>query len=203
MRNAKVGSNCILAARNYGYFIGRATDLNYGIDLISQDVHARNTETMYSRWRVSADLGVTMRFSQYDDYLAFQKWMQAYGRAWSVGGSKQPGIMQIVIPSSNFNRLGVPQSAIPLGDTPDAVVWDVTLSFLSVDRSITGKDVSQFSLPDAAHISPGVPFFYPGGIQLSGDQSEIDGIYDGTLNQKQIDALNGGPPTPPPPVHVF
>lgn len=203
-RNPKVGSNCIISAKNYGYFICRATDVQYGDTLVSTDLHARATETMYSRWRVAADIGLVVRFSDYDDYLAFQVWMQQWGHAWSVSGSKQPGIMQFIIPSANFNRLGVPQSPIPLGDAPEDVVWDVNLSFLAVDRTLTGKDVSTFYLPDARHIQPATPFFYPGGVQLSGDQTETDGIYDGTLTQQQIDSINSqNGAEPPPPVKRF
>lgn len=201
-KDPKVGWNCIFSAARYGYFLARAIYLNYGFDINTEAVRARRTQTMYSNYRIESAFSLVTRHTSYNDSLAFQKFFQGYGRAFDLAGKTAPGMMQIIIPAAGFVRLGIPQSPISLGDAQRLVVWDMSLTFLSIDRTVIGKDVSEFKLPQ--HLSSyrgsaGAPFFYPAGIQLSGDQAEVDRIFDGGLTQKQIDDLYPTTPPPPPP----
>lgn len=201
-RDPLVGWNCIFASKNYGFYVARAVQCGYGFQIMVATSEGRDTRTAYTSKRIPGGFSITTQHSRYSEFRKFTEWMRNYGMRWKARSNhNHVGVMQVLIPSINFNQYGIPSSMIPLGDEPTVVTWQIPMEFESVDvRHNALVDRARMTLPDAKHLaSPGmseVPSFYPDGVQAQGQETFIDAIYDSGLTPEQINAIN--PPPPPP-----
>jgi hypothetical protein len=93
--------------------------------------------------------------------------------------------MRVTVPSRGFDKMGVPSSGVTFGDNRTTTVHRMTLTFVGTADPIgsfgTGNikaptAISQFSIPDDPTHT--LPYFYPGGTQLSGVDMGDDLLYD-------------------------
>lgn len=205
-RNHLVGWNAVFSSKGYGIAVGRVVRFGQAPHFNTQQVRGRHTQTAYSLYRDPGDFMVVVRHSSYAAMDSFSKFFQGFGRFWDQrANSAQP--MQVIIPDIQFSTLGMPNSSIPFGDTPQTVTWDHQIVFDAIALPFN-KDYSTYHPAKTIELYDGsaeAAFHYPNSVQLSGSASEADAIYDGELDKKTLDQIlaqqGGGAPTAP--VHVF
>lgn len=178
------GENALLASANYGAFVCRVTAVSHGIKIIGQEQDARSSQTFLTSRVVEDNFILSIVFATYAGYAAFGNWMQGYIQ--KQAGADSTGMpMRVIVPSRNFDRIGIPTSPIPFGDDITLVTHKLRVSFVAtIDPNPTNFS-KYFGAPNDTIFAP---YFYPGGTQLAANSPPgVDFLFD-----------NPGYFTPPP-----
>lgn len=174
------GTNCYLAAPSMNYVGVRATQVAYGMDVITYaaDGQSRNGSTFYPAKRADSDIDLTLIFSDRQHYIDVNRWLQRYvDRVSNPSASASP--IRIILPARKFDMTAVLKSGIVFGRKVGEVTFGMTLSFSGArsPMSLKSEQVSSFALPTSKQ-DASLPYFYPGGTQLKGTTYGWDTLYD-------------------------
>lgn len=173
---------CYLSAQGVSSFRARARGVAYGIRLIYDEGNARNFRAFYVTKRTSGSFALSVMFSNVADYQAFGDWLQHWGglAAEPVPSQRVQPFLRVTIPAINFDKSGVPTEGVTFGSTAGEVVKEMMIHFIGA-RDVIGGTVnlgeSTFKNVDL-EVSPELPYFYPAGLQLKGDEKGEDTIYE-------------------------
>lgn len=185
-------TNCTISIANFGRARVRATRVTHGMSVIAYagEAESRAGKAIYLSKRTSGSFELSLVFARDDRYRQVMEWLQRYQR-WAGNPKTKAGACRVTIPSRNFDKVGILESGVTFGDQVDAVTHKVTLGFVGSSDPIGFKNdtVSKFALPK--HQDPSLPYFYPAGRQLKGDQMGWDTIYDLPAE----DVITVGPPS--------
>lgn len=182
-------------------FSVRSTQVAYGSQLVADEAQARTRRAYYPHQVSAIPFALTMVINGYRERVQFSNFLNDYvSRVMdpSLSVSNFP-TMVVLVPSRNFVRWGVPLSGIEWGDHVGSMVWTPQVVFEThIDQSLgdsTGdyKWISYFQL-DAASVSdtPQIKYFYPSGVQLSGNQVPDAGAFDKVTSIQDIQNIISG-----------
>lgn len=178
----------------------RATRLMIDYGLNSEESHSRQERAFYPHRRSQGNFSLTLQFMTGHEYRQAMTWFQTYAAKALDTTSQQPGIpMNVVMPSRNFARRGIPTTGLTFGDHIGSMVWSPVIAFLSVndpaDPTTAVLNTKQVSITNFDGIdSLSVQYFYPSSIinRPGGLAASLFGssAISGSL-QDIIDAVNG------------
>lgn len=183
-------------------FTVRTEQISHGSQLVSEEAQARTRRAYYPHQVTAIPFSLTVVINGYRERVQFSNFLNDYlSRAMdpSLGVADFP-TMFVLVPARNFIRWGVPLSGIEWGDHIGSMVWKPQVVFQThVDQSLGQSTtdyrwISYFSMPvQSASKSPQIKYFYPAGIQLSGNQAPDAGSFDKVVSIQDIqNIINGG-----------
>lgn len=197
-----------LGTTKYSFSV-RVLELDHGSQMVAAEAVARTRRAYYPHQISALPFTLTLIIKGYSERTAFANFLNDYAaRVLDPNLSVTFPSMYVTMPVRNFVRWGVPKSGIEWGNHVGAMVWNPQVVFEThIDQSIgdTATAVaSKFSLPSSAtDRSPDLKYFYPAGVQLSGDQVP-SGDYTQQIDSQTIqDIISGGTVGPSDPGDTF
>lgn len=203
-----MGRQGLNASLSYQYggktykFAVRVLQVAYGSQLVAEEAQARTRRAFYPHQVTAVPFSLVPVVKGYQERVQLSNFLNDYvSRALdpALSVAKFP-TMLVTVPSRRFVRWGVPLSGIEWGDHVGSMVWTPRVVFQThVDQSLGQsttdyKWISYFSMPvHGLQMSPQIRYFYPSGIQLSGNEVPDAGSYDKVISIQDIQNLiNGG-----------
>lgn len=175
-----MSANCLLTIPRYGYARVRATQVAYGMEIVSYaaDGESRSGATFYPAKRTDSDFDLTLIFSSRPNYVRINQWLQRYVD-WASNPSSVASPVRVTIPDRKFDMTGVLKGGIAFGARVGAITHGMTLSFVGARSSVKldSGAISTFSGPRNASNDPALTYLYPPG-QLKGSEYGWDYVYD-------------------------
>lgn len=174
------GTNGTFSASGWGVIHVKITSIGHGMSVVSTTSQGRRGRSLYVTRRTSGSFGLQVMCSSYESYKELGEWIQGYGRRLADGAGATVGPVRVTCPSRNFDKIAVP-SGVSFGDTVHSHTYPVSINFLGTSDPLplTALYSSSFVLPSNAE--PSLPYFYPGGTQLTGDETGVDSMFDSDL----------------------
>lgn len=187
--------------KNYSFTV-RAQEIAHGSTLVAEEAQARTRRAYYPHQVTAVPFSLVVTVKGYKERVQLSNFLNDYvARAMdpSLSVAKFP-TMLVLEPGRKFLRWGLPLSGIEWGDHIGSMVWNPRIVFQThVDQTLGQstwdyKWISSFSLPvQALERSPQIKYFYPAGVQLSGNQVPDAGSFDKVVSIQDIQAIiNGG-----------
>lgn len=170
--------NGYLTASGWGTLYVRVMTIGHGMSVISSGTaYSRGGRELYLTRRTSGSFGATFLCTSFQEYRDFGTWIKEYGQRLAVD-APTVGPVRVVCPSRNFDKVAVP-NGITFGDRVDAVTYPISINFMgSRDPvSMTNEFLSEYRDPEGSD-DPSLPYYYPGGTQLSGTAKGVDSLFD-------------------------
>ena len=172
-------NNCVISIPNFGKARVRATRVVHGMSVVAYagEDESRAGKAFYPSKRTSGSFELTLKFARDKGYREVMEWLQRYQR-WAGNPKTQASACRVVIPSRNFDKIGILETGVTFGDEVQSVTHTVTLGFVgsSDPRNFDNKGlVSVFKKPKDN--DPALDYFYP-VKQLKGNQTGWDTVYD-------------------------
>lgn len=180
----------------------RAQSIAYGSAMIAEESQARTRRAYYPHEVSSVPFLVVPIIVGYKERVRFSNYLNDY-----VSRIEDPSIsvnafptIRVSCPTRNFLRWGVPISGIEWGNHVGSMLWTPQVVFEThVDQSLgdtpgTNRSGSRFVLDKASlDASPQIKYFYPAGVQLSGNQVPDAESFDKVVSIQDIQSIiNGG-----------
>jgi len=188
--------NGLLTAQGWGTLYVRIMSIGHGMSIVSSGSKSRRGRTVYITRRTSGSFGVNFLCASSQEYDIFGAWIRGYGERLARS-APTVGPVRVMCPSRNFDKVAIPKG-VTFGDTSLSHIYPISIQFLGSRDPVplTSDFTSTFVLPNHSD-DPSLPYYYPGGTQLSGDEKGIDSLFDvppadlsDTLNRG---AGSGGP----------
>lgn len=180
-------------------FSARVLELGHGSLMVADEAQARTRRAYYPHRLSAAPFTLKMIIKGYNERVAFSNFLNDYAsRILDPALSVTFPTMYVSMPVRDFVRWGVPKTGIEWGDHVGSMVWNPVVTFEThIDQSIgdtATTATSAFVLASSAtDRAPELKYFYPAGIQLSGDQVPAGGDYTQQIDPQTIqDIINGG-----------
>lgn len=172
--------NALMTASGWGTIYVKVQTIGHGISVVSTSSTGRKARTLYITRRTSGSFGVTFICTSYDEYKALGDWIMGYGKRLATE-APSVGPVRMICPSRNFDKVAVPKG-VSFGDDAMTHTYPVSIDFIGSRDPVplTADYVSSFSLP--ADSDPSLPYYYPAGEQLSGEQTGVDSMFDVPLS---------------------
>lgn len=183
-------------------FTVRTSEIAHGSRLVADEAQARTRRAFYPHQVTAIPFSLVVIIKGYRERVQFSNFLNDY-----ISRALDPALsvanfpsMLVMEPGRKFLRWGVPLSGIEWGDHIGSMVWNPRVVFEThVDQSLGQsttdyKWISYFSISkQTASQSPQIKYFYPAGIQLSGNQVPGAGAYDKATSIQDIqNIVNGG-----------
>jgi len=159
---------------------------------------------MYITRQTDSSFSATFVTTSYEEYRDLGLWVQGYGNA--IADQTSPvGPTRLTCPVRNFDKVAIP-AGVEFGVTVAAPTYSVSMRFTGARDPVPltadfVSSVQKFSGSDAS-----IPYFYPTGTQLSGDQKSVDSLYDVPAAAQAVVPFalgyDRGPLFTPPPVPI-
>lgn len=176
-------------------FQARVGEIYHGSQMVADEAQSRTRRAYYPHRLSASPFTLAVIIRGYNERVAFSNFLYDYAaRVLDPDLSQGYPSMYVSVPSRNFSRRGVPKTGIEWGDHVGSMVWNPQVQFEThIDSSIGDTNTvasSQFVLEQGAQ--PELKYFFPAGVQLSGDQVPAGG-YTQQIDPQQIaDIINGG-----------
>lgn len=171
---ATLPANCSLSARGYGTRIVNVDRLSHGLAIKASDDHSRLGLAFYPRKVSSSSFGLTIIFTDYDEFESFGLWIETYCRKMADPATVGIGPVRVTLPARHFDKVGVPSGVVmTYGDIFDAVIYTVELNFDGTNSPVeyTSPLLSVFRRSKVQWEEN--QFFYPSGDQEGGPASDL------------------------------
>jgi hypothetical protein len=209
---ARHGLNCTLSyadgsGTRHIYKI-RAGNLAYGVQMISAESAARTQRAYYPHKTAMQQFTVQALLKNWAERTDFTNWLSSYAAFALDPDSPQEyfPFMTVSVPLRNFVQYGVPLQGFQWGAHTGMMMFTPDIIFeaaISPGQSPTNPPpvstvINQWS---AFQADKAIQYFYPFGIQLSGNQqgSYAQVQYPGDPSQFNAPGPGLGLTTPPPP----
>lgn len=176
----------------------RAGELHHGVQMVADESTSRTRRAYYPHRVSAAPFTIQVIINGYNERTAFSNFLNDYAqRSLDPTLTGQFPQMSVWIPTRNFMRSGVPLTGIEWGTSIGAFVWTPQVTFeTTIDWDIGDTEdpfVSAFSLSTlATDQSPELKYFYPAGVQLSGDEVPPSGDYTQPVGPSDIAGIISG-----------
>lgn len=169
--------NAWLSAEGYGNREATITAIDYGLDITAGSDQAKNYTVFYPKYTSRGSVAVKFEFRGWTAYNDFAQWIAAYGRKLSLPRNTI-GPMRVMCFPMGFDISAVPASGLGFGDEVGKAKYELLITFegASSAEDFENPLVSKFRRA-TVNASDSI-YFYPGGIQLGGDDG-IDPLYRG------------------------
>jgi hypothetical protein len=158
----------------------RCISITHGMQMIYTESQSRTRRAMYPMKRVPTQFSITAALVGYEEHRAFSNWLSAWA-AYAISPDLRVAVpvMTVTVPARNFTRVGVPITGVEWGDHVGSMVWNRQIVFETTAEPWDSKKPRYSRYVDPTN-SVGYRenrYFYPAGVQLSGDQVPADGTY--------------------------
>jgi len=158
----------------------RCTTISHGLQLVSTESQSRTERALYPMKQVPTQFSITVALKGYPEHRHFSDWLATYAM-FALNpdrGGKYPQ-MTVSVPSRNFQRAGVPLSGAEWGDKVGRILWNRVVTFETSGEPWDSRKprYSRYEDPENAQAYRENRYFYPAGVQLTGDQVPADGTY--------------------------
>lgn len=191
------GENCLITIAQFGKVRVKAERVTHGMSIVeySSSGQTRRYRAFYPSKRTSGSFELDLVFTTFRGYKKFAEWLERYSRHAS-NPRTATNAARVVIPSRKFDKVGVLESGITYGDRVGATSYRMQLAFVG-SRSpveVSNQTASRFVLPAAKKKDKALPYLYPAGTQLSGNDRGEDTIWDLGLDEliDTHDNIGGG-----------
>lgn len=199
---ARVGLNARMAyavnSTLYQFDV-RVEQLFHGSRMVADESLSRTRRAYYPHRLSASQFSMMVILKGYNERTLFSNFLNDYvSRALDPSQTSGYAQMAVLMPVRNFFREGVPLNGIQWGTSTGAMLWKPMITFeTTFDQGIGDGQtapLSEFILDKrATDQAPELKYFYPEGIQLSGDQVPPAGDYTKQVNQSDIQKIiNGG-----------
>lgn len=178
---SRQGLNCTLSylvgSRRRAYKV-RANVVTHGMKVIYDESQARVRKAFYPHRLSSAQFMVNVQLIGEDEYVSFASWMAGYADYvldLNLRSGEFPA-MAVSVPSRDFARKGVPLTGFEWGDNVGLMVREIPIMFETAGEP-GEKPPGLSKVGGIALYGNESRYFYPNGIQLSGEQTPPDGTY--------------------------
>jgi hypothetical protein len=158
----------------------RCISITHGMQMIYTESQSRTKRAMYPMKRVPAQFSITAALVGYNEHRAFSNWMTSWA-AYAISPDLRTAfpVMTVTVPARNFTRVGVPITGVEWGDHVGSMVWNRQIVFETTGEPWDSKKprYSRYEDPTNSIGYRENRYFYPAGVQLSGDQVPADGTY--------------------------
>ena len=186
---SRQGLNCTLAymagARRRAYQV-RANVLTHGMKVIYDESQARVRKAFYPHRLSSAQFFINIELVGHAEHRSLVNWMAEYAD-YILDPKLRFGefpSMAVSIPSRNFLRKGVPLSGFQWEDVVGKMVWNAGIVFETAGEP--GENAPDLSRAVGTITGAETRYFYPTGIQLSGDSTPPDGTYATSISLRDV-----------------
>lgn len=190
----------------FGYSVGgrkytfdfRAGEIHHGVRMVADEATSRTRRAYYPHRVSAAPFTIQVIVNGYNERVVLSNYLNDYSqRVLDPSLAGRFPQMSVWVPERNFQRSGVPTSGIEWGTHTGAFVWHPKVTFeTTIDWSIGDTEnpgVSEFSLSSSAtNRSPELKYFYPSGIQLSGNEVPPSGDYTKPVGPGDIATIISG-----------
>lgn len=197
-------ANCLISIADYGAHRVKATRVTHGMSVVaySGEGVSRRGRAFYPSKRTSGSFELDLVFTTYGGYRKIANWLERYSR-WASNPKSLATPVRVVIPSRNFDKVGVLEEGLTFGDVVAATSYTMTLAFVGSrdPMEMNGRNLSMFRLPKNID-DPALPYLYPAGTQLKVGETGFDTIYDEPVEDlvnpggNDYDPPGGLPPSP-------
>lgn len=178
------GENATLTVAGYGTRSVLVETVAHGMSVVSSTDDARNHRAFYTNKVTSGSFDLAMAFLSHASYQSWSSWMMEYLRRLADG---KLGPMRVKVPRFSFDKIGVPNAAVPFGDTMGIIVYRTQMTFIGtsdpLDPSSYNETVSQFR--NAGKDEKIAPYFYPAGTQKAEGGDTYDEDYNFARDMKK------------------
>jgi hypothetical protein len=132
---AHLNPNVVLTYNYKGANIAklRTEDFSFTYSQNSDESHARQHRAYYPHRRSQGSFDISFICKGWREFNSLTAWFRAYANVvLNLDATSVPPPMTIVIPSRNFLRLGIPTTGLQYGDHLGSMVFEPTVSFISV-----------------------------------------------------------------------
>lgn len=201
MAKAK-GYNGRISARGHGTQRLRVLGLNYGLGIIAtSDNQARNRRAFYPLITTGSSFTMTLGFVSWGEREQFNRWMQRFMDDVSSGAARY-GTQTVVVPSYNFQRVGVPENDLVFGEGVGDVLYQTSIEYIGASDPLN-TDLSARRMGTAYYKKPRgsaeAGYFHPLGTQVAGAEVLDGTIFDPNPFDSGVD-VGGDPVTPRRPI---
>lgn len=204
---ARSGLNTTLSyqygKRSYRFSV-RVSEIAHGSRLVADEAQARTRRAYYPHQVTAVPFSLVVIVKGYRERVQFSNFLNDYvSRAMdpALAVSAFPSML-VQMPGRKFIRWGIPLTGIEWGDHVGSMMWTPRVVFEThvdpgLGQTVTDyKWISYFSMPvQGASSSPQIKYFYPSGVQLSGDQVPDAGSFDRVISIQDVqDIISGGTP---------
>lgn len=182
-------------------FSVRVGEIAHGSQMVAEEAQSRTRRAYYPHRLSAQPFSLTILVRGHSERTLLANFLADYTtRALDANLTGAFPSMLVTVWVRNFLRWGVPMSGIEWGNRTGAIVWKPVVVFETTMDSLLGDTAatrsSEFVLPEeASRRAPELKYFYPRGIQLSGNQVPSAGDYPRQVGTGDIDAIiKGGTP---------
>lgn len=158
----------------------RCTGIQHGFELVATESQGRINRALYPMKQVPTEFAITVALKGYDEHTHFSDWLATYSMfaLHPDRGAEYPQ-MKVSCPSRNFTRKGVPKMGAEYGDHVGAILWNQVVTFETSSEPWDAKKPtrSHYEDPENAQAYRENRYFYPSGVQLSGNERPADGTF--------------------------
>lgn len=169
----------------------RVMAVGYGLQQIASESMSRTRRAFYPRNVVATNFNIQLILNGVTERASFSNYIQSYVTNFLSPQSSFPPIMTFTCTSMNISQTGIPVQGFEWGNSVGAMIWTPTIVMQPTDPTFSpsgvqrtgGSGISFFdetSFAAAQKLTPDVKYFYPEGIQLTGDQAPPNGTWTGT-----------------------
>lgn len=181
----RLGLNCTFSYKRGGTtraYRLRCSGVQHGTQMISAESQSRVRRAYYPHRVSTQQFAIQVELKGYAEHKDFSNWLSSYA-SYALNPDLQVDeypTMSVVVPSREFVHRGVPLSGYLWGDHVGSMVFNPTIVFEAAyepwDKArpeVTRVENSWFAFKK----DDAIKYFYPFGLQLSGEKSPI-GDYD-------------------------
>jgi hypothetical protein len=176
---ARMGLNCTLSYTDPSGMIRkyqiRAGNISFGVQMISSESAARTQRAYYPHKTAMQQFTVQALLKNWDERTSFVNWLSSYSEFSLDPDTVQPAFpwMKVEIPLRGFTQYGVPLEGYEWGAHTGMMMFTPDIVFESV------KSPGQQNYPQVSSVinkwsafsaDTAIQYFYPFGVQLSGNQ---------------------------------
>lgn len=196
---------------NVTYWV-RAVAFGYGTIQLSSETMNRIKRAFYPRNVINSPFYVTIAVKGVAERASFSNFIKTYSDSYLSPDSQYPPVMVFTLGSLKVQEYVIPTSGFQWGNSVGAMMWTPTITMQIADSTYLpsgvqrtgGVGISDLDMNNYTNsvlkASPEVQYFYPEGIQLTGDQAPPSGNWDpalGPLSAVGVDSTAQGTPTEP------
>ena len=183
----------------------RAVEFGYGIVQLSAEQMSRTRRAFYPRNVVESQFNLKVVLKGVSERADFSNFIQNYAVNYLAPNAQFPPPISIVIPSMGITEYGIPMSGFSWGNNVGAMMWTPTIAFQPTQSTATPQGaqrtggtgysaLDQSSYNSAVAKMPELKYFFPEGVQLSGNTAPPNGSWTPlpAIPASAVDSTAGG-----------
>jgi hypothetical protein len=175
---ARLGLNCSMTYNDgtstRGYKV-RCRAISLGYEMVGEESQAKDSRAFYPHQTAPTQFSITVDVIGLAERRSLNAYLMGYAAFILDPGlkTKITPTVTVTVPIRKFTREGVPVSGVAYGTELGAMMWSPTIVFETSRETIDWNETFDFSVVSADQAGVNEPeskYYYPTGIQLSGNK---------------------------------